>query len=419
MKTFIAHLQSAWNRTFLRALGDPRHVPLEHRLVNAITLLNGTTNLIGAFTMVTLPQAKLLVPLHLGFGVLFLVLFYLSRVRDQFQTVYWPLIGLILTFLSLNVLWNAGSLGGAHYYLIPGLVIGIVISPDIRKKIAALALFVLAGGTLFGIEKYQPQWIQGYTELSAQRWADVSGNFLFVQLFTGAIVMILAKSFEDERLKSDRLLLNILPESIADELKRTDRVLPHQYENATVMFTDFVGFTQSAESLPAQSLVNQLDECFRAFDEITRRNGLEKIKTIGDAYMAAAGVPHPSPSHARDCVRAALEIRDYMQKLRHQCPPDQDPHWELRLGIHSGSVVAGVVGTDKFVYDIWGDTVNTAARMESSGVQGEINISDSTQALVKDTFECEYRGKIAAKSKGHIDMYLVKGVKPAPEAPTS
>jgi class 3 adenylate cyclase len=175
------------------------------------------------------------------------------------------------------------------------------------------------------------------------------------------------------------------------------------------MFTDFVGFTQSAEVLPAQSLVTQLDECFRAFDAITRRNGLEKIKTIGDAYMAAAGIPHPSSSHAHDCVRAALEIRDFMLNLQESRTEQQQPHWELRLGIHTGPLVAGVVGTDKFVYDIWGDTVNTAARMESSGVVGKVNISGATHSLIKDQFQCEHRGKIAAKNKGEVDMYIVLG----------
>jgi len=409
LKTFLSKIQSRGHQIFFQILGDPRHFPLEHRLVNAITSLNGVINLLGAFSMGSLPRAEILVPLHLGFGALFLFLFYLSRVRKLFQPIYWPFLFLMVTFLSINILWNAGSLGGAHYYLIPALVIGIVISPNLRKKIAALTLFVFAGGILFAIERFQPTLIYGHTDLAAQRWLDVSGNFLFVQLFTGMIVMILAKNLEEERLKSDRLLLNILPESIAEELKKTDRVLPHHYETATVMFTDFVGFTQSAEVLPAQSLVTQLDECFRAFDAITRRNGLEKIKTIGDAYMAAAGVPHPSSSHAHDCVRAALEIRDFMLNLQESRTEQQQPHWELRLGIHTGPLVAGVVGTDKFVYDIWGDTVNTAARMESSGVVGKVNISGATHSLIKDQFQCEHRGKIAAKNKGEVDMYIVLG----------
>ena len=383
--------------------------------MNAITLLNGVTNLLGTIGMRSLPNAELLIPLHLGYGILFLVLFYLSRVKQLFQPLYWPFLFLIASFLSINIVLNAGSLGGAHYYLIPGLIIGIVISSDLKKKLAALSLFLAAGAVLFAIEKAQPSWIFGYTNIAEQRWPDVSSNFLFVQLFTGVIVMILVKSLEEERLKSDRLLLNILPESIAEELKKTDRVTPLHYDTASVIFTDFVGFTQSAENLPAQSLVTQLDECFRAFDEITRRNGLEKIKTIGDAYMAAAGIPQPSATHAHDCVRAAIEIRDFMTALQ-ELKSGSQHHWELRLGIHTGPLIAGVVGTDKFVYDIWGDTVNTAARMESSGIVGKVNISGATYALIKDQFICEHRGKVAAKNKGEIDMYLVLGPANDPKA---
>jgi len=314
---------------------------------------------------------------------------------------------LILLFLSINVLWNAGSLGGAHYYLIPGLVIGIIISPTLPQKMSALSLFVLAGFLLMGIERYYPDLVQGYTDITNERWQDVSQNFLFVQIFTGLIVLILAKNLEEERLKSDRLLLNILPESIAEELKKTDRVQPLSYEIATVLFTDFVGFTESAEKLPAQDLVAQLDECFRAFDAIIRRNRLEKIKTIGDAYMAVSGVPTPSSSHAQDCVQAAVEIRDFVAQLKRERERAGQPCWELRLGIHTGPLVAGVVGSDKFVYDVWGDTVNTAARMESSGAPGRVNLSASTYHLVKQHFECEYRGKVAAKNKGSVDMYFV------------
>ncbi len=359
--------------------------------------------------MRALSSSQVLVPLHLAFGTLFLLLFYASRYRDLFRYIYWPFILLIITFLSINVLWNAGSLGGAHYYLIPGLIIGIIISPSLPQKWIALGLFLAAGVALLGIERFAPDLIQGHTDLASERWLDVSGNFLFVQFFTGLIVLILAKNLEEERLKSDRLLLNILPESIAEELKKTDRVRPLNYEVATVMFTDFVGFTSSAEKLPAQDLVSQLDECFRAFDEITRRNGLEKIKTIGDAYMAVAGVPSPTPSHARDCVQAALEIADFMAARQNQREREGLAHWELRIGVHTGPLVAGVVGSDKFVYDVWGDTVNTAARMESSGAPGRVNVSGTTHDLIQDAFECEYRGKIAAKNKGSIDMYFVTG----------
>ena len=410
------HQQQGINHYFSTAFGDPRVFPLEHRLVSAIALLNGILNLLGTLGAASLPNSHVLIPLHLLFGVLFLGIYYLARIQGLFTLTRWPFLVLIAAFLSINVLWNAGSSGGAHYYLIPGLVIGVVVSPSLPKKLTALGFFLAVSGSLFLVENFAPEMIHGYSDPSAERWSDVFGNFLFVQIFTGAVVMLLARNLEEERLKSDRLLLNILPESIADELKKTDRVVPLHYESATVIFTDFVGFTHSAESMTPQSLVQELDECFRAFDDVMQRHGLEKIKTIGDAYMAAGGIPKPNASHAIDCVNAALEIRDYMAEQKRRRQTDQQPFWELRLGIHTGPLVAGVVGTNKFVYDVWGDTVNTAARMEASGLAGKVNISSATHDLIKTHFRCEHRGRIAAKNKGDIDMYIVEARTPSKTA---
>jgi class 3 adenylate cyclase len=178
------------------------------------------------------------------------------------------------------------------------------------------------------------------------------------------------------------------------------------------MFTDIHGFTRIAEGLTPQALVCELDDCFRHLDRIIQRRNLEKIKTIGDAYMAVGGVPESNRTHAVDCVLAALEIRELMQSLREDAVRFGRPQWELRIGIHSGDLVAGVIGQTKFSYDVWGDTVNTASRLESCGVPGRVNISGATFALVSDFFDCEYRGTIAAKSKGDIQMYFVNGLRP-------
>jgi class 3 adenylate cyclase len=204
----------------------------------------------------------------------------------------------------------------------------------------------------------------------------------------------------------------VLPETIAQELKQTERVQPVDYENASVLFTDFVGFTQIAESFTPQRLVEELDSCFSKFDQIAKRHHLEKIKTIGDAYMAVGGIPVPNRTHAVDCVLAALEIEQLISGLREKEMRRDRPYWEIRVGVHSGDLVAGVVGREKFSYDVWGDTVNIAARLESSGVGGRVNISSATYERVKHIFDCEFRGKIEAKHKGQIDMYFVKGFRP-------
>jgi class 3 adenylate cyclase len=213
-----------------------------------------------------------------------------------------------------------------------------------------------------------------------------------------------------EKEKSDNLLLNILPHRIADELKETGFTKARLYQNTTVLFTDFKGFTAISERLNTSDLVDLINTYFSEFDAIMERNGVEKIKTIGDAYMAVGGIPLNDPDHAYKTVKAALEIKLWIDANKSRALLNRDPFFDVRIGLHSGPVVAGVVGTHKFQYDIWGDTVNMASRMESSGEPGKVNISDSTYSLVKDYYQCTYRGKIEAKGKGAIDMYFVESL---------
>lgn len=213
--------------------------------------------------------------------------------------------------------------------------------------------------------------------------------------------------------QSDVLLLNILPEEVAEELKSNGSTEAKLMDSVTVLFTDFKGFTQLAEKLSPNELVAEINECFSSFDLIMEKHGVEKIKTIGDAYMATGGLPTPNQTHPRDVVRAAIDIREFMKTYKAERDAAGKLAFEIRIGIHTGPVVAGVVGVRKFAYDIWGDTVNTASRMESSGEPGRINISEATYLCVKHQFACEHRGKIAAKGKGNIDMYFVQHEIPA------
>ena len=220
------------------------------------------------------------------------------------------------------------------------------------------------------------------------------------------------EQLDKARRESDQLLLNILPATIADELKESNRVEPRYYKLVRFMFIDFRGFTRFAESMEPRSLVQDLDQLFSAFDEIIGRHNLEKLKTIGDAYMCVGGLPEVNRRHPIDACLAALEIQDYMEKTNRQREKLRLAPWELRIGIHSGPVMAGVVGTKKFTYDIWGDAVNIAALMESSGLPGRINISESTYPRVRDLFEAEHRGSIEAKNKGRLEMYFLNRIKP-------
>jgi len=213
---------------------------------------------------------------------------------------------------------------------------------------------------------------------------------------------------EHEKQRSDSLLLNILPAEVAEELKEKGTADAKQFDEVTVMFTDFKGFTHISEKLTPTELVTEIDTCFKAFDTIITKHNIEKIKTIGDSYMCVGGLPKANSSHAKDVVQAAFEIQQFMKNhLSERLASGKEP-FEMRIGIHTGSVVAGIVGLKKFAYDIWGDTVNIASRMESSGEEGKINISGATYQLVKNEVTCVYRGKIDAKNKGEIDMYFVQ-----------
>ncbi|MBI2968018.1 MAG: HD domain-containing protein [Bacteroidetes bacterium] len=211
------------------------------------------------------------------------------------------------------------------------------------------------------------------------------------------------KELRHEKELSEHLLHNILPQSVADELKAKGSTVPKRYDEVSILFTDFKGFTSTSSGIQPQVLINELNDIFRAFDRIMDKYDMEKIKTIGDAYMAACGVPRINDLHPLQCVRAAHEMLAFLEERAKTA----EFQWKMRVGINSGPLIAGVVGTKKFTFDIWGDTVNTASRMESNGEAGRINVSERTYDLIKPFYECEYRGKLAAKGKGEIDMYFV------------
>ena len=216
------------------------------------------------------------------------------------------------------------------------------------------------------------------------------------------------KILDKQNLEIETLLLNILPEETAKELQTDGYATPRYYESVSVLFTDFIGFTKIAEGLKPHELIAELNSFFNAFDDIIEKYKLEKIKTIGDSYMCAGGIPTPDTTHPCRIVKAGLAMQDFMVMKNMQREKVGKQSWGLRIGIHTGPVVAGVVGNKKYAYDIWGDTVNIASRMESKGEEGKVNISATTYELINDNYECRYRGKIAAKNKGNIDMYFIE-----------
>jgi class 3 adenylate cyclase len=257
-------------------------------------------------------------------------------------------------------------------------------------------------------------------ELNRQK---VAKNALIVGLVLFSVIIFIIyrdyrnkirinKILDSQKAEIEHLLLNILPAEVAEELQKTGSATPRFYEQASVLFTDFKGFSSLADRMSPQEVVSELNSCFIAFDDIVEKYGLEKIKTIGDSYMCAGGIPTADKAHIHNIIRAGLAMQACMDERNKERERAGLPAWEIRVGINTGPLVAGVVGKKKYAYDIWGGSVNVASRMESNGEPGRVNISAATYELVKDRFECSYRGKIYAKNIGEIDMYFVEGERP-------
>ena len=348
-----------------------------------------------------------------------------------------PLAGSIplsYAFISLTSIIHFGFTHQYRFFRFSQLFLGLLLP--------CVLMFVLGGfvngsavilwslpaaisAMLFDEPRYAPRWFLGYVALVAlsgflQPYVRFTNNlsptlitFFFVINISGVgfLLFVLVHYFVGQKNlyqeKSESLLLNILPKEIAAILKNESRTIADHYDEASVLFADMVGFTPLSAKLPPVEMVELLNEVFSSFDALLDKYGVEKIRTIGDSYMVASGVPRGRPDHAQALVHMALEMRDYISthtfKNGHQL--------SFRIGINSGSMIAGVIGRRKFVYDVWGDAVNIASRMESHGVGNAVQITKTTYELIKDEFECEPRGTVAVKGKGEMDVWFVNSVK--------
>lgn len=294
-------------------------------------------------------------------------------------------------------------------------ILNIIISPPFWATWWFIMVLVLIGALIaFAIFRWRVRSINAQKEklanLVEQRTRTVTLQKEKIEEQKAVLERQKALA-EEEKAKADKLLTNILPVETAEELKNKGKTRTRTYRRVTVMFTDFEGFTKIAEKTKPQELVKKLDTYFRKFDEIVEANHIEKIKTIGDSYMAAGGVPLRDKENPINTTIAAIQIQQYVQEMKKQSENPEEA-WSVRIGIHTGEVIAGVIGTKRIAYDIWGNTVNVAARMESSGDIDKVNVSGKTFEHIEPYFDCTYRGKIAAKNKGHVDMYFVDRIKP-------
>ncbi|MFY0654652.1 MAG: adenylate/guanylate cyclase domain-containing protein [Cyclobacteriaceae bacterium] len=312
------------------------------------------------------------------------------------------LIGLILPPLFHVAFGGYVNSGGVLLWGVQ-LILWAVVIEDTKLKYFWITAYIL---TAIGLAFWEHELLESATALPTNLHIFLILNLLVTLSLCVFIVFDLNQSkLKKERVKSENLLLNILPKPVAYELKETGKAAPKKYENVTILFTDFRDFTKLVASIPATKLVAELNDIFSRFDDIMEEFEVEKIETIGDAYMAACGLPKDNPDHALRCVEAALSMVEFLDQRN----KNSGISWDMRVGIHSGPVVAGVVGKKKFAYDLFGDTINTASRIESNGQVGKVNISQTTYELLKQHTNLifEDRGLISAKGKGELQMRFV------------
>ena len=333
------------------------------------------------------------------------------RYVSLFMYTWTILLGIMLLSMAILSLIDRDSMAMYSVYIIIANFGLILIHSDrlllnsISFLIIVVAVFLIFNGNL-ELLVINLMEATGITLVSFVVSTQIFNAYV-VEIYSDQLLEEKSAQIEKEKKRGDTLLGNILPKDVARELMASGSVEPRQYKSATVMFIDFKDFVSISQSLTTNELIVKLDYCFKNFDRIAARHRLEKIKTIGDAYFCAGGIPEINDTHATDCVEAALEIMRFLRQWKTEQIAADRPYFEARIGIHTGPVITGVVGETKFAYDVWGDTVNIAARIEAISEPGKINISKTTYDLVKDSYQCEQRETIALKSMGPLEMYYV------------
>jgi adenylate cyclase len=336
---------------------------------------------------------------HAAYCLGTVALLSLVALTGRYEWVRYGHIALV-TIGPFSLHWYLGGFngsGGAFLWAFLAPLASVIFLSHRAAVVVVVALTSLLVASLWA--EVLP-WPQALRLPADERARQLLGNAIGMLVFGFVSMSYFRRRLEEERRRSERLLLNVLPQSIAERLKRGESPIADRVEAATIVFADLVGFTTLAGRLPPEEVVVMLNAIFSRFDEIADRHHLEKVKTIGDAYMAVAGLPEPSADHARDAARAALEMRAAVRELASACSAELD----MRIGLHTGAVVAGVIGLRKFAYDLWGDAVNIASRMESHGQPGRVQVSADAAAHL-ERFVLDARGEIEIKGKGMMKTY--------------
>lgn len=376
------------------------------RVTNIASVLGVIYNAIWMLVAFFLPDALVIYGSNALLGLIFLMALIFNRKGWRVLASIWLILASYMSLLLFLYLLGYSSGVGVVGFLI--IILPYMTFPRKARNIAHI-FSILACLTLIVTALFQSNITAHFNGLDPylSQIVNIGITGFICLILISSMSKLIDKSEESlmaEQKKSEDLLQNILPANIIRDLKESGKTTPKRHKNITILFTDFECFTQLVSSISAITLVNELNDIFGQFDEIMDETKVEKIETIGDAYMAACGFEKESTNHAANCIRAAQLMLSYLEERN----KSHEIKWRMRVGIHSGSVVAGVVGKKKFSYDLFGDTINTASRIESAGEVGKINISSSTYELIKNDFTCLTRGKIFAKGKGELEMYFVK-----------
>ncbi len=376
------------------------------RVTNIASILGAIYNAIWVLISINLTDSPIIYGSNAFLGLMFLIVLVFNKKGWRVLAAIWLTIASYISVLLF--LYLLGYSSGVAFICFLIIIMPYMTFPRKARKLAH-GFSILACLTLIVTVLLQSKMSGHYNEvdpyLSQVVNISITGFICLALIWSMSILIDRSEeSLIAEQKKTDDLLHNILPVKIAKDLKETGRTIPQKHKNVTILFTDFKGFTELVASISEITLVNELNDIFGRFDEIVEEAGVEKIETIGDAYVAACGLGEELTEHAINCIKAAQQMLYYLEERNRK----HEIKWRMRVGIHSGPIVAGVVGKKKFRYDLFGDTINTASRMESSGEPGKINISGPTYQLVRNDIDCEYRGKIHAKGKGEIEMYFIK-----------
>ncbi|MDG1730150.1 MAG: adenylate/guanylate cyclase domain-containing protein [Algibacter sp.] len=375
------------------------------RVTNIASVLGVLYNVTWMLIALFLTDALVIYGSNTFLGLMFLIALIFNRKGWRVLASVWLILASYISVLLFLYLLGYSSGVAVVCFLI--IILPYMTFPRKARHIAHV-FSILACLTLIVTVIFQSNITAHFDGLDPyiSQIINISITGFICLILIASMSILIDKSEESlmaEQKKSDDLLHNILPANIVRDLKESGKTIPKRHKNVTILFTDFKGFTELVASIPAITLVNELNDIFGRFDQIMEETEVEKIETIGDAYMAACGLEKEMTNHAANCIRAAKMMQSFLEERN----KNHEIKWKMRIGIHSGSVVAGVVGKKKFAYDLFGDTINTASRIESAGEVGEINISSSTYKLIKNEFTCFSRGKIHAKGKGELEMYFV------------